>query len=188
MSLFEPDVPAPAEPKASGPHISPQSQLLAALSLAVTGLGIQVMTTTAVATCQRDTDATVSCVLDKRMFFDTLSFGSERVAGVKDVRTVATRAGRRAGASDATRVVLVGAQGERSLGSSISSASAYAVVRSFKQHLRNGDSHFQVALRPVGWLWLARMFMLSVGLLGVVLLIAFMFGARLPTGGHSSLS
>jgi hypothetical protein len=184
MSLFEPEVPAaPAEPKESWPRVSAETQLLAALSLAVTGLGIQVMTTTTIATCQRDADTTVSCVLDKRMLFDRVSAGTARVTGVTDIRSVRRR-GNRAG-TDTTRVVLVSAQGERTLGTSISSATAYAFMRSFNQHLRNGDSRFQVEMRPVGWLRLARLFMLSIGLVGVGLLIAFMFGARLPTPASS---
>jgi hypothetical protein len=151
MPLFEsePSSGPPATDARGSPRRPPRGFLLySAIPALAIGVFIQVWTARVVITCQRDAGAAPSCNLERRVLFNTLAIGRERVTGVKGART-SVRTGARRRAETATFVVVLDtAEGERDAGWSSQGEPANALALAINERIRTGAASFEETARP----------------------------------------
>jgi hypothetical protein len=171
MPLFESGVSQsapPSEPRPSPQYRNPWLVLYSAVVLFALGAFAQKQTATVVITCQREVDQPpVSCVLDQRVLFNTVSIGSERVTGVQRARTSEHRAYRRNSGNSRFAVVLDTAEGERDAGWSMWHDGPIALTASINQRIEEGTTRFEEALHPHFLDWMVRLFGLFTSVVGV---------------------
>lgn len=170
MRLFDPDqstATLPTEPAARTRRLGPGILLYAAVVAFALGAFIQMRAAAVVVTCERDKRGAPGCVLDRRVLFNTVSIGRERVTGVRAARIehrTGTSRGRRSGAF---AVVLDTAEGERDVGWSTEWNPAAVMTTAISRHIASGAGRFEESLQPHFFDSLLRLFGLIASLVGL---------------------
>jgi hypothetical protein len=184
MSIFGSEATALARPSdVTWRRVDPRLLLYAAVVFSVAGLFIQTRTAAVAIACQRQADGTMTCDLDRRMLFGTVSLDRERVTGVTRARSVGGMAGRMGRRRQLHTVVLDTADGPREAGWSIDVYASTALAHEINQRIRARAASFEGTLQPHFVERILRLFGLFTTLVGVTLVpLSLLRGRRRPSG------
>jgi hypothetical protein len=183
MPLFESGVSPPSEPRTPPPYSNPWAVLYSAVVVFGLGLFIQTRTAAVVITCLRETGhPLVSCVLDRRVLFNTVSIGSERVTGVQRARFTERGVYRPGRGTNTFVVVLDTAEGERDAGRSTRPDAVAMLMVSINQRIEAGAARFEETLHADFFDWMLRFsgLFMSIGGVGLAPVSVWLWRRQTP--------